>query len=118
GERLLEREPAGAPEEAALVPERAYDRREAREQEALDVEDVGDQPLPRCDPEAEDGERGDPVLRAATDAAHERPPRERLRDRAHSNAASSSTSSAPAAWSSSRTWVTSSKKRGSSRVAA
>src|SRR5438445_572881 len=69
GERLLEREPAGAPEEAALVPERAYDRREAREQEALDVEDVRDQPLPRRDPEPEDGDRRDPVLRAAADAA-------------------------------------------------
>src|SRR6266511_1829674 len=116
-QRLLEGEPAGAPERAALVPERAYHGREPRQQEALDMEDVRDHPLPGDDPEGEDCDRREPVASAPADAP-ERPAGNGLCKRRHVSVASSTTSSAPTACRRSRTSVTSSKNRGSSRVSA
>ena len=98
---------------------RSDDVGEPREQEVLDPEHVREEPLPGGKPEGEDRDRGRPVPDPLAE------PRWRLSgrvERAHtislSATSGSSTSSAPVACSNSRTWVTSSKKRGSSRVAA
>src|SRR4051794_34106893 len=116
-ERLLQREPAGAPEERALRPERARDRSGLRQEELLDVECV-DRDLPDRDAQDEDRDRRDPVDGARADLLQDGAARRRLDDDAHSavSAVTEPCSSAPTPRSSSRTSVTSSKKRGSSRV--
>ena len=81
---------------------------------------VGEEPLPGDDAEREDDYPGQPVAGALLDPSPGGPPRQGVADRRHSTPSTtvSTTSSAPTAWSRSRTSVTSSKKRGSSRVSA
>src|SRR6185436_4575114 len=115
-ERLLEGDPCAAKQLVALVDERLHHVGEPRQQEFFHPENIRKQPLPRGDAEAEDHDRREPVADLLADASGRRRCR---RDRTHalSSAAESvsSTSSAPTAWSDSRTWVTSSKNRGCSR---
>src|SRR5205814_300909 len=115
---FLEGEPAGAPERVPAVPGGRHHVGKARQQEALDVEHVGEEPLPRYEAEPEDDNGRDPVASPPPDPVREGRARDGLCDRAHSSTASSRTVSAPPACKCSRTSVTSSKKRGASRVSA
>src|SRR6266480_3278211 len=115
-ERLLEREPALGPELSARVPERRCDRRGLREQELLHVERAN-QPLPEADRDGEYDQRGEPVGDTPADEAGHAAAREGLHRRRRRGHAGVLSMSWPR-WSASRTSVTSSKKRGSSRVVA
>src|SRR5581483_8677697 len=123
-ERLLERVPPGVPELALVVPERRRDRCRLGEQELLYVQ-PDDQPLPEGDDRDDHDQRRQPVDDAPADHATEPASRDRL-DRDGSGlghavascAGGGAESRSCPRCSASRTRVTRSKNRGSSRVVA
>src|SRR5207245_4607283 len=125
-EGLLEGQPACSQKLASLVPECRRDRPRLRQQELLDVEEV-DRLLPDRERRDENDDGWSPVRETAAHDPAEPASRQRLdcgrsparHSRASAGLGTSSclSMSAPRC-SSSRTFVTSSKNRGSSRVAA